>query len=113
MAIHVGVFSALNLASMPASQSSEVSIVPISSRLHSGAHAWAGPVLLPLALWLFASTALAEATVVVELKRPDGSSAEGTVVLTRQGQREPQYRCSTDKAGRCSLPGVVGGMYTV
>ncbi|MDB4975865.1 MAG: hypothetical protein JWN48_4206, partial [Myxococcaceae bacterium] len=42
-----------------------------------------------------------------------GSSAEGTVVLTRQGQREPQYRCSTDKAGRCSLPGVVGGMYTV
>jgi hypothetical protein len=116
MAIHVGVSGPLNRASRPPSQSSEVTIVPISSRLPSGAQAWARAALhglLPLALGLLASTALAEATVVVELKRPDGSSAEGTVVLSAQGKREEKYRCSTDKAGRCALPGVVGGMYTV
>ncbi|MDB4989217.1 MAG: hypothetical protein JWN04_4395 [Myxococcaceae bacterium] len=61
-------------------------------------------------LLALASVALAEATVVVELKRPDGSSAEGTVQLARG---ETKYRCTTDKTGRCALPGVVGGMYTV
>ena len=64
-----------------------------------------------LSFLLFAPTrAFAEATVVVELKRPDGSSAEGTVQLTKG---DTKYRCSTDKAGRCELRGVAGGIYTV
>jgi hypothetical protein len=54
--------------------------------------------------------ALADATVVVELKRPDGSAAEGNVELTKGDNK---YRCSTDKGGRCELRGVAGGMYTV
>jgi hypothetical protein len=54
--------------------------------------------------------ARAEATVVVELKRPDGSAAEGNVQLTKG---DSKYRCSTDKAGRCELRGVAGGIYTV
>jgi hypothetical protein len=67
-------------------------------------------VLLPVVLPLFTSPARADATVVVELKRPDGSSAEGTVQLTRG---DAKHRCTTDKAGRCALSGVLGGMYTV
>lgn len=59
---------------------------------------------------LLPALALAEATVVVELKRPDGSAAEGAVQLTKG---EATYRCSTDKAGRCELRGVSGGVYTV
>jgi hypothetical protein len=59
---------------------------------------------------LLASRALAEATVVVELKRPDGSAAEGTVQLT---QGASKHRCTTDKSGRCALAGIAGGVYVV
>jgi len=62
------------------------------------------------ALLLPPTRVFADATVVVELKRPDGSSAEGTVQLTKG---DTKYRCSTDKAGRCELRGVTGGIYTV
>ncbi|MEY4512695.1 MAG: hypothetical protein RLZZ450_4817 [Pseudomonadota bacterium] len=48
--------------------------------------------------------------MVVELRRPDGSAAEGTVQLTKGDNK---YSCSTDKAGRCELRGVSGGVYTV
>jgi hypothetical protein len=63
-----------------------------------------------LAPLLPARRALAEATVVVELKRPDGSAAEGTVQLT---QGASKHRCSTDKSGRCALSGIAGGVYVV
>lgn len=59
---------------------------------------------------LLAGRALAEATVVVELKRPDGSAAEGTVQLT---QGASKHRCTTDKSGRCALSGIAGGVYVV
>ncbi len=48
--------------------------------------------------------------MIVELRRPDGTSAEGTVQLSRG---ELKHRCMTDKAGRCELRGVAGGAYTV
>jgi hypothetical protein len=70
-----------------------------------------GAPFVALSILLFAPTRVfAEATVVVELKRPDGSCAEGTVQLTKGDTR---YRCNTDKAGRWVLRGVAGGMYTV
>lgn len=59
---------------------------------------------------LVANTAWAEATVVVELKRPDGSPAEGAVQLTKG---EAKHRCTTDTSGRCTIAGVAGGIYTV
>jgi hypothetical protein len=55
------------------------------------------------------SLARAEATVVVEVKRPDGSAADGIVQLT---QGTNKLRCTTTK-GRCELKGVAGGAYTV
>jgi hypothetical protein len=67
-------------------------------------------LLAALPLMFIASTALAEATVIVEVKRPDGTSAEGTVQLTKGDTR---YTCSTGGQGRCTIPGVVGGMYGV
>jgi hypothetical protein len=67
--------------------------------------------LLPaLLLILSTSPAAADATVAVELKRPDGSAAEGTVQLTKG---EAKHRCTTDKGGRCEIRGVAGGVYTV
>jgi hypothetical protein len=56
-----------------------------------------------------ASTALADATVIVELKAADGASADGTVELSKG---EIKHRCTTDK-GRCEIKAVAGGMYTV
>jgi hypothetical protein len=57
----------------------------------------------------FPASALADAIVVVELKTPEGASAEGEVVLTKG---ETKHRCTTEK-GRCRINGVSGGMYTV
>ena len=59
---------------------------------------------------LLASTAWADANVVVELRRPDGSPAEGAVLLTKG---EAKHRCTTDTSGRCTIAGVAGGVYTV
>jgi hypothetical protein len=76
-----------------------------------GTHAPSALLGLSLAASLLVPLrALADATVVVELKRPDGSAAEGGVQLTKG---EAKYGCSTDKAGRCELRGVAGGVYTV
>lgn len=55
------------------------------------------------------SIAYADATVVVEVKRPDGSAADGVVQLTQGASR---LRCTTTK-GRCEIKGVAGGVYTV
>lgn len=54
-------------------------------------------------------TALADATVRVELRGPDGKPAEGTVVLSHDGKR---HTCETE-GGKCAMPGVAGGLYTV
>ena len=51
----------------------------------------------------------ADAAVIVELKRPDGSSADGTVLLTKGGTK---LECKTQN-GRCQLTGVPGGTYSV
>jgi hypothetical protein len=72
------------------------------------------PRLLPicwlaLALLCASSVARAEATVVVEVKRPDGSLADGVVQLT---QGATKLRCTTSK-GRCEIKGVPGGSYSV
>lgn len=63
------------------------------------------------ALWLLATVALAEATVVVEVRNQDRSPADGTVTLTpASGGRS--YSCQTS-GGRCQIAGVPGGMHTV
>jgi hypothetical protein len=67
-------------------------------------------LFVALPFLLHASSALAEATVVVEVKRADGSSAEGVVQLTKG---ETKYSCTTAGAGRCEIRGVAGGMYSV
>ena len=67
-------------------------------------------VALSLLILALANRAAADAVVIVELKRPDGSNAEGTVQLTKG---ETKHRCTTDKAGRCEIRGVAGGVYTV
>lgn len=66
--------------------------------------------LLAGALWLgLGSVALADATVVVQLRRADGSAAEGTVLLSKG---ETHLRCTTQQ-GRCEIKNVPGGSYTV
>ena len=71
---------------------------------------WLQTALLGGALWLsFAPNARADANVVVELKRADGSPAEGTVLLSKG---ELKLRCTTSQ-GRCEIKNVPGGSYTV
>lgn len=66
--------------------------------------------LLGGALWLsLAAAAQADATVVVQLKRADGSAANGTVLLSKGDTR---LRCTTSQ-GRCEIKNVPGGSYTV
>lgn len=65
-------------------------------------------VLVSLML-LVPNGVIADATVVVELRRPDGSSTDGTVQLTKG---EAKHQCTTN-GGRCALSGVAGGIYTV
>ncbi len=66
--------------------------------------------LLALVAWCaLTSSALAEATVIVELKTAEGSPAEGTVELKKG---DTKFRCSTQQ-GRCEIKSVPGGMYTV
>lgn len=60
-------------------------------------------------LLLVPSGVLADATVVVELRLPDGRSTDGTVQLTKG---EAKHRCTTN-GGRCAISGVAGGVYTV
>lgn len=65
--------------------------------------------VLNLALGLLCAHALAEALVIVELKRADGSSAEGTVRLSKG---EAKLECKTQN-GRCQIAAVPGGTYSV
>jgi hypothetical protein len=53
--------------------------------------------------------AQAEASVIVELKRADGSAADGIVRLTKGDEK---LECTTQK-GRCQLNAVPGGTYSV
>ena len=65
---------------------------------------------LSLVVWcMLAGTALAEATVIVDLKAADGSAVDGTVELKKG---DTKFRCSTQK-GHCEIKGVPGGMYSV
>ncbi len=72
-------------------------------------------LLALLACLLVAIPAFADALVIVEVRTPDGSAAEGTVTLeTRGGQpgARRSYSCTTS-GGACRLDQVAGGMYTV
>jgi hypothetical protein len=51
----------------------------------------------------------AEASVIVELKRADGSSADGVVQLSKG---DAKLSCTTQK-GRCQIASVPGGTYSV
>ena len=66
------------------------------------------PCLVALLL-LVAGRAYADASVLVEVKRADGTSAEGTVRLIKG---ETKLSCVTNK-GRCEIKNVPGGAYTV
>ena len=66
--------------------------------------------LAALMLWLLATVAMAEATVIVQVRNQNGSPADGTVTLTAAGGRT--FSCHT-QAGRCQMAGVPGGMGTV
>ena len=86
--------------------------VPVASRRASALVLLCARVFrhAPFLLLLIAGTALADATVVVELRRPDGTPAEGSVQLTKG---EAKHRCATGSSGRCTIAGVAGGVYTV
>jgi hypothetical protein len=64
---------------------------------------------LALALGAWSSSARAEASVIVELKRADGSSADGVVRLSKG---DAKHECTT-KNGRCQIAAVPGGTYSV
>lgn len=66
-------------------------------------------LLLASLVLLLPTGVFADATVVVELRRPDGTSTDGTVLLAKG---EAKHQCTTS-AGRCALSGVAGGVYTV
>jgi hypothetical protein len=65
-------------------------------------------VSLTAALGLGPSRALAEATVLVEVRPP----ADGTVTITPNAAGSRAYTC-TVTAGHCTIAGVPGGMATV
>jgi hypothetical protein len=66
--------------------------------------------LLSVVVWCaLTSAALADATVVVDLKTAEGSPVDGTVELKKG---DAKFRCTTQK-GHCEIKGVPGGMYTV
>lgn len=67
-----------------------------------------GVVVLLVGL-LATGRALAEASVLVEVKRGDGTSADGTVRLSKG---ETRLQCVTVK-GRCEIKNVPGGAYSV
>lgn len=56
-----------------------------------------------------AQVAYAEASVLVEVKRADGTSADGTVRLVKG---ETKLSCVTSQ-GRCEIKNVPGGVYSV
>jgi hypothetical protein len=62
-----------------------------------------------LALAFPCGRALAEATVIVEVKRADGSSADGVVRLSKG---DVKLECKTQN-GRCQIAAVPGGTYSV
>lgn len=76
---------------------------------HTGLRFARAGVLAAALVLAAAPVARAEATVVVEVKRPDGSPADGVVHLT---QGATKLRCTTAK-GRCEIKGVAGGAYMV
>ena len=67
-------------------------------------------LLLLLPVLAMPSVALADAVVIVTLRAPDGSVAQGTVQLVRG---EARHSCTTGGEGRCEMRGVAGGSYAV
>jgi len=66
--------------------------------------------LLTVVAWCgLAGSALADATVIVDLKTAEGASADGTVELKKG---DAKFRCTTQK-GHCEIKGVPGGLYSV
>jgi len=65
--------------------------------------------VLALVLSIWSTSARADASVIVELKRADGSSAEGVVRLSKG---DAKHECTT-KNGRCQIAAVPGGTYNV
>jgi hypothetical protein len=55
--------------------------------------------------------AAAQATVVVQVRTPDGEPAEGKVTLVPKGEGQ-RHQCTT-REGKCSMEGVPGGSYEV
>ena len=64
-----------------------------------------------LAITSMAAVAVAQATVQVEVRAPDGSSADARVTLTPQGGGSPQS-CQTT-SGVCQIAGLSSGTYIV
>ena len=60
----------------------------------------------------FASPALADALVVVQVQTESGSPVDGQVTLRPRGGGGESFSCTTE-AGECQIPHVPGGRYTV
>ena len=68
-------------------------------------------LLIVACAWACAAVALADATLVVELRTKDGSRADGKVALSKPG--DSVKRGCTTEAGRCEIKQVPGGLYKV
>ena len=64
-----------------------------------------------LAFATFASPALADAQVVVQVRTQDGEPVDGEVTLSPRSGGE-SYSCTTE-GGQCQIAHVPGGRYTV
>ena len=67
---------------------------------------------LCLSALLVATPAWANATVQVEVHASSGATVDGQVSLTNVTDTSKRFACATRK-GRCTIPGVPGGRYSV
>lgn len=67
---------------------------------------------LVLSALLFATPAWANATVQVQVQSASGKTVDGQVSLTNTEDVKKRFACATSR-GRCTIPGVPGGRYTV
>ena len=74
-------------------------------------HRFPALVLGLLIALTFVSTALADALVVVQVQTGGGENVDGQVTLRPRGGGE-SFSCTT-RQGRCQIPRVPGGRYTV
>ena len=80
----------------------------MNGRIRYGLRTWLLPGVLMVGL-LAASTALADARVLVQVRSASGGNVDGTVVLTSTADRKT-FSCRT-AGGRCVITGVPGGRY--